>query len=72
MVKFSGPFSNSIQSKGLVGEIGCVKIWELICDLRRRRTFYIRELPMFENIFSLLKGVILSQDRDKWILKHSR
>lgn len=71
-LKLHGLFSNYIQSDGMVGEIGWVENKDLIWDLRWRRPFFLRELHVFENLLSLLWGIIHSQDRDKWNVKHAR
>lgn len=42
---------------------------DLVWDLRWHRSFYLRELYVYENILSMLQEVILSLKRDKWFWK---
>lgn len=70
--KFLGLFSKSVQSNDLVREISLTFNMILTWYLRWKRSFFLRELHVFDVLLTFLRYVALPQEKDKWIWKHAR
>lgn len=70
--KYPDLFSNSLKLERLVIEIWDVINAVLTWVFRWKRSFFLRELSVLKEFHVLLRDVILTLDRDKFIWKHSR